>query len=122
MSPRQDKMPDAQAREGACQAYARAVKADILLDKEGIIIKETAIVDGEVVVLKMKKHPAVEISNRAWMAVKSFCCEFGFTPVSRVRLTLDKRSSSDGEDDLLKVLTAPREKPTVESDGSGLIQ
>lgn len=103
-----NRRPDAPALEAACRAYDRAVKADLLLDKEGLLVKEQVIAeDGEVIVLKVKKHPAVEISSRAWMTVKAFVTEFGFTPASRTRLTIEKKD--DGQDDLMKLLSQPRE-------------
>lgn len=86
-----DCRPDAMMLEGACVGYARAVEADLILAKEGLTVKESTIGDtGEVIVLKVKKHPAVEVANQAWRQVKAFCSEFGLSPVSRTRLTLEK--------------------------------
>lgn len=115
-----DKRPDGPMLEGACQQYARAVTADLMLDREGLIVTENFIdEDGKAVPLRVKKHPAVEISNRSWLIVKAFCCEFGLTPVSRTRLTLDGGGKGGStEDALLKVLSQPRSKTA----GSPLIQ
>lgn len=105
-----DKRPDGPMLEGACRSYERAVTADIILDEEGLIVKDLMVTEeGETITLRTKKHPAVEISNAAWTMVKSFCSEFGLSPVSRIRLTVDKVESS-AEDDLLKLLSQPRHK------------
>lgn len=104
------KRPDNQMLEGACVAYARAVAADLILEKEGLIVKENYIDEaGEVHVLKIRKHPAVDISNRSWLIVKAFCCEFGLSPVSRMRLVVPKDAGED-HDDLVRLLSQPRLK------------
>jgi len=104
-----DKRPDAQALEGACVNYARAVDADIEVDRSGIVLEESIIADnGERIVLKSRVNPAVTVSNAAWRQLRLFCGEFGFTPVSRTRITMEKRA--DPAEDLAKLLTAPRAK------------
>ena len=95
-----DRQPDAVVLEGACLAYGRAAAADRVLAREGILIRKK---NGEV-----RKHPAVDISDREWRRVKVFCCEFGFTPASRTRLTVEKRDAS--AQDLMAVLSQPRQK------------
>lgn len=109
-----DRAPDAVMLEGACQSYSKAVEADLILDAEGLIIEESVIdkESGERIVLKRKKHPAVEVSNAAWRQVRAFCSEFGLSPVSRTRLSVGKRD--EGEQTLAKILSAPREpRPSV---------
>ncbi len=109
-----DKRPDAMKLEGACVAYARAVDADLILEREGLTVKETYVEpeSKEVIILKVKKHPAVDISNRAWLTVRAFGSDFGFDPVSRLRLSMDKQpdESSDRRAAMLKALTQPRAK------------
>ncbi len=109
-----DKRPDAMKLEGACVAYARAVDADLILEREGLTVKDTYVDDEskEVIVLKIKKHPAVDISNRAWLTVRAFGSDFGFDPVSRLRLSMDKQpdDSANRRADMLKALAAPRSK------------
>src|SRR5271166_4607215 len=84
-----DNKPDAQMLEGACQNYARAVLADIMITKEGFVIKEPITVysketgEPEIVGWKMKTHPACAVSNNSWRALRSFASEFGLSPVSR---------------------------------------
>lgn len=104
-----DSRPDAMMLEGACVGYARAVKADLQLEKEGLTVVESTVdkESGEVIPLKVKKHPAVEVANAAWRQVRAFCSEFGLSPVSRTRLTIEK---PDGKgEDLLALLSRPRE-------------
>lgn len=105
-----DHRPDAMMLEGACVNYARAVLADQQLEREGITVEEKYVDEdsGEVIVLKVKKHPAVEVSNAAWRQVRAFCSEFGLSPVSRTRLTIDTNKNADA--DLAELLSAPRKK------------
>jgi P27 family predicted phage terminase small subunit len=104
-----DKRPDAMMLEGACVSYARAVAADIQIDREGMTVEESTIDEesGEKIVLKIRAHPAVTISNVAWRQLRAFCSEFGFSPVSRTRLTIEKHDS--GEADLMKLLGGARD-------------
>ena len=108
-----DCRPDALMLEGAALNYARAVRADMQVQRDGIVI-EDAYLDketGERVVLKVKAHPAVAISNQAWRQVRSFCSEFGLSPVSRTRLSVDNK---DKLPDLSEILNKPRESKTAE--------
>jgi P27 family predicted phage terminase small subunit len=108
-----DKRPDGPMLEGACRAYERAVKADLILDRDGLTVEDKFINDeGEAITLKIKKHPAVDISNRSWLIVRAFCSEFGLSPVSRTRLKVDSEEDSS-EADLVAALSAPRENPAT---------
>jgi P27 family predicted phage terminase small subunit len=102
-----DSRPDAMMLEGACVNYARAVMADGII-QHGCQVEEPIInhSTGEVVGTKIKNHPAVAVSNAAWRQLRAFCSEFGLSPVSRTRLTLEKADTS--ADDLMKLLSAPR--------------
>jgi P27 family predicted phage terminase small subunit len=105
-----DRRPDAMMLEGACMGYAHAVEADLALARDGMIVEES-IVDkesGEVVVLKRKAHPAVSISRIAWNQVRAFAGEFGLSPVSRTRLTLELENTGTGSADLATLLAGPR--------------
>ena len=98
---------DAQMLEGACVNYGRAVQADQMLKEEGIIFEESVLNDqGEKVILKLKAHPAVNISNVAWRQVRAFCGEFGLSPVSRARISVPPKE--DQSADLMKILSQPR--------------
>ena len=116
-----DKRPDAPMLEGACRAYERAVKADLILDESGLIVEDKFIEpeSGEVIVLRVRKHPAVEVSNRSWLIVKAFCCEFGLTPAARMRVKVE--TGKDDDDDLVKVLSQARQ-PQPQSTGSAMVQ
>lgn len=111
-----DKRPDGQMLEGACSAYALAVLADVTIEKEGIFYDKKYIdtATGEVHILEKRKHPAVEIRNRAWLVMKAFCSEFGLSPVSRTRLSIEKKDD-DAVDDLMKALTQPRGRAAISS-------
>lgn len=102
-----DSKPDAMMLEGACVHYARAVAADIAIDREGIIL-EQPILNGknEVVGKKSVRHPAIPVSNESWRAVRSFCSEFGLSPVSRTRLAIEKPGVEEA--DLMAKLSEPR--------------
>lgn len=102
-----DNRPDAQMLEGACVNYARAVQADLLVEKEGLMVEESALnADGEKVVLRVKYHPAITVSNAAWRQVRAFCSEFGLSPVARARLSIEKSDASF--QDLRTLLLQPR--------------
>ncbi len=105
----QDRRPDALMLEGACAAYQRAVQSDEAIQRDGIVVRQP-IMDkhGECVGERLKTNPAVAISNTSWALVKSFCVEFGLSPVSRTRLTLEKKDDSAAE--LSSILASPRVK------------
>jgi phage terminase small subunit len=46
------------------------------------------------------------VANVAWALMKAFVVEFGLTPLSRTRLTIERRE--DAEDELNELLTGPR--------------
>jgi P27 family predicted phage terminase small subunit len=102
-----DHAPDAIALEGACVNYARAVEADLIITREGIVIDEPTFYRGEGRgVTHKKKHPAVTVANAASGLMKAFVGEFGLTPLARTRFTVGRRQ--DADDDLNKILTGPR--------------
>jgi P27 family predicted phage terminase small subunit len=105
-----DCRPDALMLEGACIAYQAAIDAYETIQKQGPLVAKR-ILDPEtnkLVVSNVKPHPAVAQGNAAWMLLKGFCSEFGLSPVSRTRLTVEK--PDDGEDELLEILSQPRER------------
>jgi len=105
-----DCRPDAQMLEGACVNYSRAVEADLQVASQGLTVEESTIdkESGEKILLRIKAHPAIAISNQAWRLLHRFCSEFGLSPVSRTRLTIEKRD--DGALDLAALLSQPREQ------------
>lgn len=110
-----DCRPDAQMLEGACVAYEAAVECYETIQTQGRLVAKR-ILDPEtnkLVVSNVKPHPAVAQMNAAWTLLKMFCSEFGLTPVSRTRLAIEK--PADGDDELLEILSQPREaKPSTE--------
>src|ERR1700722_10238124 len=83
-----DRRPDAQMLEGCCVAYDAAVDSYEMLQKQGRFIVKKALdrKTNSLVVVDVKPHPAVRQMNQSWALMKSFCSEFGLSPVSRVRL------------------------------------
>jgi P27 family predicted phage terminase small subunit len=105
-----DCRPDAQMLEGACVAYEAAVECYETIQAQGRLVAKR-ILDPEtnkLVVSNVKPHPAVAQMNAAWTLLKMFCSEFGLSPVSRTRLAVE--TPADAEDDLMAILSQPREK------------
>jgi P27 family predicted phage terminase small subunit len=99
--------PDAMMLEGACVNYAKAVQADALVLAGGVTVEEPILdSEGQQVGVKIKRNPADVVSNRAWALLKSFCSEFGLSPVSRTRLAVEK--PNDEDQDLMDMLSRPR--------------
>ena len=99
--------PDAMMLEGACVNYSRAVKADILVEADGVTLEEPLMDSkGCQIGTKLKKNPAVDVSNAAWHNLRAFCSEFGLSPVSRTRLAIER--ADDGDRELMAILSAPR--------------
>lgn len=107
-----DCRPDAQMLEGACVAYEAAVTSYETIHKQGRLIAKRAAdpKTGQLVVVDVRAHPAVAMGNDAWTLLRSFCSEFGLSPVSRARLSIDRTDT--GEDDLMKILMQPRPPKT----------
>jgi len=104
-----DRRPDAQMLEGACVSYEAAVKAYETIEQQGSVIAKKAL-DPEtkrIVVIDVKPHPAVAQRNAAWVLVRAFCSEFGLSPASRTRLSIEK-TDDYGQAELLEILTRPR--------------
>ncbi len=107
-----DCRPDAQMLEGACVAYEAAVNSYETIHKQGRLIARRAAdpKTGQLVVVDVRPHPAVAMGNDAWTLLRSFCSEFGLSPVSRARLSIDRTDT--GDDDLMKILMQPRPPKT----------
>lgn len=111
-----DRRPDAQMLEGACVNYGRAVEADLILEEKGLTVEEPVVVRGQLVGYKIKKNPAVDVSNAAWRQVRAFCSEFGLSPTARTRLTLNPQEKTESLMDLLSKPRQPR------GDDMGVVQ
>jgi P27 family predicted phage terminase small subunit len=108
-----DRRPDAHMLEGACVAYDAAVSSYETILAQGRLIAKKALdpSTNKLVVVDVKPHPAVRQGNQAWALMRSFCTEFGLSPVSRMRLAVEKEDVGDA--DLLELLGRPRETRTM---------
>jgi len=102
-----DRRPDRPMLEGACIAYADAVACFELIEKQGRVIPRRARdANGNWVVVGMVAHPAVRQRNQALLIMRAFCSEFGLSPISRTRLSVE--NPAEEEDDLFALLSQPR--------------
>ena len=97
------------SRHCACVAYETAVYAEEQIQKHGRLFVKRAVdpKSGELTVIDVRANPIVSIGSRAWSQLRAFCSEFGFSPVARARLTIE--TNNDSEQDLLALLSRPRE-------------
>ncbi|MFC6644444.1 phage terminase small subunit P27 family [Granulicella cerasi] len=72
---------DRSALAAYCVAFSRWIKAEELLEREGLVIVSPK--SGYAM-----PHPAVSISNTAMTLMHKFASEFGFTPSSRSRINV----------------------------------
>lgn len=107
-----DCRPDAMMLEGACVSYQTYVELYELIETQGKLVakKERNPQTGQMEVVDVRPHPGLHIRDRSLMLMKAFCSEFGLSPVSRARLFVERREA-DG-DDLMALLTQPRERRT----------
>ena len=88
-----DRRPDGVMLEGACVNYAMARAAEVAAKRLLRIGDPDA-------------YRADAMARARWVLVRSFCSEFGLSPVSRQRLTVEKKD--EGEADLMAALAGPR--------------
>jgi len=105
-----DCRPDAQMLEGACVAYEAATDCYEKIQAQGRLVAKRAVdpETNKLVVVSVKTNPLVGQMNQSWMIMRAFCSEFGLSPVSRTRLIVEK--PDDSEDELLEILSQPRER------------
>ena len=105
-----DRAPDAHMLEGACVAYEAGVASYETVQAQGRLIAKKALdpKTNSMVVVDVKAHPAVRQGNQAWALMRAFCSEFGLSPVSRMRLTVDQQENVEA--DLMELLSRPRER------------
>ena len=84
---------DRAALAAYCQAYGRWVEAEKVLKQKGPLYKTEK---GNVIT-----SPMLWVSNKAVEQMHKFLTEFGFTPASRVRLSVTPKSTKDPMDELL---------------------
>ena len=86
---------DAAAFAGYCQAYARWKEAEEFLSKHGTIFKTPS---GYI-----QQVPQVSIAQTYLKIMKDFCSEFGLTPSSRTRISVNT-TESDADDPMEEIL------------------
>jgi len=93
-------------------AYDAAIDAYETIQKQGRLIAKKALdpKTNTMIVVDVKPHPAVRQGNQAWALMRSFCSEFGLSPISRMRLSIEREDT--GEADLMELLARPRERRT----------
>jgi P27 family predicted phage terminase small subunit len=80
---------DAAAFAGYCQAYARWKEAEEFLSKHGTIFKTPS---GYI-----QQVPQVSIAQTYLKIMKDFCSEFGLTPSSRSRITVNNKTAQSDD-------------------------
>ena len=80
---------DMTAFAGYCQSYARWQEAEEFITKHGAIVKTPSGYWQQV--------PQVSIAQTYLRIMNRFCEQFGLTPASRSRLTVDNGNSDDGD-------------------------
>ena len=108
-----DCRPDAMMLEGACVSYQTYVKMHEKVEDQGELVakKDRNPKTGQLEVVDVRPHPGLAIRDRALALMRSFCSEFGLSPVSRARLFVERREA-DG-DDLMALLAQPRQRRTA---------
>jgi P27 family predicted phage terminase small subunit len=103
-----DRRPDAMMLEGACIAYESMVNAMLKARELGDVVAEPVCnrETGEVIGQKLKKNPWVSIREHSASILRAFCSEFGLSPVSRQRLSIE--ASDTGAAELAELLARPR--------------
>lgn len=100
---------DGKALGGYCAAFARWLAAEFDVAKYGLTIEEPVIdtttgkqrkLRGRFVV-RLRKNPAISVSNDAMKMMKSFLIEFGMTPAARTRLRMEKEGPDEDPLDAL---------------------
>lgn len=82
---------DMAALASYCTLYSTIVQCERVIQAEGF----TALV-GEKGYLQQR--PEVAIRQKAILAIKAFCAEFGLTPSSRGRMTVPEKDDDEGAD------------------------
>jgi len=112
-----DRRPDGHALECAALAYEDIVVSSKLIGKQGRIIpKRARDANGNFVVVGLAAHPATRQRNAAMLILRAFAAEFGLTPTSRLRLSVEP--PDDQEDDLFALLSQPRLNRRVFPEGA----
>jgi P27 family predicted phage terminase small subunit len=105
-----DCRPDAMMLEACCVSYQTYVEMYELIEQQGKLVarKERNPQTGQLEVVDVRPHPGLAIRDRALALMRSFCSEFGLSPVSRARLFVERREAEG--DDLMALLAQPRQR------------
>ena len=97
---------DGYALAAACQSYSTWAKIERYLQKNGLTMEIKKVDDdGQPFTSYIQQRPEVSIGNKALMAFKSFCTEFGLTPSSRCRINT---KPTEADDDPMEALLRMR--------------
>ena len=102
-------LPDRMMLEGAAVNYERAKLADAMIQKHGLVVVDV-ITDAQGKAIGRRhvhRNPAISISNQAWALVRSFCSEFGLSPIGRQRLEV-QQDHDNSREELIALLSQPR--------------
>lgn len=83
-------MADMTSLAAYCQAYSRWVQAEAEIMKHGMLVKAP---NGYPM-----QSPLLAVANKAMKQMKEFLVEFGMTPSSRARVTVDKEEKDELDD------------------------
>ena len=77
---------DLGALEAYCRAFARAIEAEAVVEREGRTIKSSQ---------GRKRHPELITAERAWSEMRAYESRFGLTPADRARLRVKEHDDGD---------------------------
>jgi P27 family predicted phage terminase small subunit len=86
---------DRAALAAYCESFALWESARREVRKNGITFTTKSVIKDEVIVTGIKRNPAVAIANEALRMMKSYLVEFGLTPASRSRLSVEQPPKED---------------------------
>jgi P27 family predicted phage terminase small subunit len=84
---------DGAALAAYCQAYQRWIQAERKVNREGLVLDAKS--------RYAQAHPAMAIAQRSMQIMRAFMAEFGLTPASRSRLSIEKPPEADPFEDYL---------------------
>ena len=99
---------DRAALAAYCHAFARWFQAEREVKRYGITVREPILhLGARTAYVRIKKNPAVTISEGAMKLMKAFLVEFGMTPSSRSRVRIAPPTDEDPLDSFLKGSAGP---------------
>lgn len=88
---------DRAALTAYCETWATFVTAQRQLHEHGLVLlqREGYTLDGEHLIIRPAKNPAVQIARDSAALIRQFCAEFGLTPSARARISLPEVEADD---------------------------